>query len=269
MNIAEGDTASDIWVFHLRRGEMSPLTTEPGRDRHPRWSPDGGRIAFEAERLGALGAPTLFVRDVSGERQDVAVWRPPSGTGRSRTLREWSLRDWSRDGRFLLIETSAVATQFDLWVLRPDEAGTQPAPYLQTPFNEAQGRFSPDGRWVAYQSNESGRPEVYVRPFPSADRKWVVSAEGGVLPVWSRDGRELYYVVPGELTLMAAAIAPGDEFRASAPRALFKNSGTVFDVARDGRFLMASPVEPPAGSAARASSPTLVFISDWRAKLGR
>ncbi len=266
LGLAETDTASDVWVLHLRRGEMSRLTNEPGRDEFPRWSPDGQRIAFAAERFGA---PTLFIRNAAGGGQDVSVFSAAAATGPGRAIRYWWLRDWSRDGKFLLIESPTVGTGIDMWILRIDEAGAPPTPYLQTPFNEARGRFSPDGRWVAYQSNESGRPEVDVRPFPSADGKWVVSTGGGILPVWSRDGRELYYVVPNEQTLMAVAIASGDEFRASAPRALFKNAGLVFDVARDGRFLMASPVEPAAGSTAQASSPTLVLISDWRGKVGR
>jgi serine/threonine protein kinase/Tol biopolymer transport system component len=266
VNIVENDTASDIWVFDLRRGEMSPLTTEPGRDQHPQWSPDGSRIAFEAERLGA---PTLFVREAGGGRQDVALWPTASARGRGGPiLRDWSLRDWSRDGRVLLMETSAVGTLIDLWALRLEGDAVQPMPYLQTPFNESRGRFSPDGRWVAYQSNESGRPEIYIRPFPAADRKWLVSTAGGTVPVWSRDGRELYYIAPTS-ELMAVAIAAGDEINPGTARALFKNAGSVFDVSRDGRFLMASPVETVEGSTAQASSPTLVFISDWRAKLGR
>jgi hypothetical protein len=154
--------------------------------------------------------------------------------------------DWSPDGRFILFSTNAPQTSFDLWVL-PTEGDRKPQLFVNTSFEERQGQFSPDGRWVAYQSNESGRFEIYVRPFPKSDGQWQISAGGGVSPRWRRDGKELFYIAP-DGRLMAAPVAIGrDSFEPGTPVALFPTrivGGGVslfaaqYDVAPDGRFLI-------------------------------
>src|SRR5207249_4153527 len=157
--------------------------------------------------------------------------------------------DWSGDGRFLLY-TELGSKGADLWVMNMD-GERKPVPFLQTPFNESQGQFSPDGHWIAYASDESGRYEVYVRPFPSGPGKWKISISGGELPRWRRDGKELYFLSP-DRKLMAAAVKPASGaqpvFEAAAPQALFEarvptlipgRNGFVYAVAADGkRFLV-------------------------------
>src|SRR5262249_41768225 len=128
--------------------------------------------------------------------------------------------DWSADGRFLLIGVSDPKTRNDLWVL-PLDGSRNPKPLLQTPFNEWEARISPDGRFVAYTSDESGRAEVYVRPFPSMAEKWQVSTHGGTKPLWRRDGKELLYLAD-DRKLMSVELKKGSGFETSAPRALFQ-----------------------------------------------
>jgi len=135
--------------------------------------------------------------------------------------------DWSRDGRFLLYSDNGERTARDLWVLpEPGASGDRkPTPFLQTPFSESQGQFSPDGRWVAYSSDESGRYEVYVRPFPPGAGKWNISIGGGEFPRWRRDGKELFYLSP-ERKIMAVEVKAGSGaqpvFKAAVPQALFE-----------------------------------------------
>ena len=127
----------------------------------------------------------------------------------------------------------------DIWVVTPE---SEPTPFLLTPFDERSPRFSPDGKWLAYVSNESGRDEVYVQPFPGPGRKWLISTDGGINPVWSRDGRELFYQ-EGE-QMMAVAIASAAEFAAARPRRLFEtrvdagDNGPNYDVSPDGKWFL-------------------------------
>ena len=129
--------------------------------------------------------------------------------------------DWSHDGRFLLYGITDPKTKTDLWVL-PLTGDRKPMPLLQTEFNETQGQFSPDGKWIAYSSDESGRFEIYVQSFPaSSGGRWVVSNGGGAQPRWRRDGRELFYIA-GDSTVMAAdVITTGSAFKAGIPKSLF------------------------------------------------
>ena len=156
---------------------------------------------------------------------------------------------WSPDGRFLLYSSVGGGTKGDLWVL-PLEAGRKPVPFLRTEFDETDGRFSPDGRRVAYVSDESGRSEVYVRSFSSgvpisAGAKWLISSNGGDSPMWRKDGKELYYL-DLEGKLMAVSIAAGSDFQASVPKALFQApdgaAGARWAPSPDGkRFLFLVP----------------------------
>jgi Tol biopolymer transport system component len=131
--------------------------------------------------------------------------------------------DWSRDGRHLLY-TESSSTKGDLWVLNMD-GDRKPVPFLQTPFDESQGQFSPDSRWIAYTSDESGQDDVYVRPFPSGAGKWKISTTGGQFPRWRHDGRELFYLSP-DRKLMVAAVKAGSGlqpvFEVATPQALFE-----------------------------------------------
>jgi dipeptidyl aminopeptidase/acylaminoacyl peptidase len=177
--------------------------------------------------------------------------------------------DWSPDGRFLLYEQSGEKTGFDLWLL-PLFGDRKPMPYLQTQFDEGQGRFSPDGHWVAYASTETGRPEVYVQTFPASGGKWQISNGGGMLPLWRRDGKELFYVVPAVGRLMSVEVKTSPQFEPSAPKFLFQapfalthqmDAGNHYAVSADGqRFLLNLPIQE------NASSPITVVLN-WTAGL--
>jgi serine/threonine protein kinase/Tol biopolymer transport system component len=201
--------ARDIWVVDAVRGTASQLTFDPENDLAPAWSPDGARITFYSTR----------------NRTKTLFQKPSTGAGPEETLvqsaSEMFSTDWSRDGRYLVFShiDPSTTTRSDLWLLTLGDR--QIRPFLVTPFRETHARFSPDGRWLAYSSDESGRPEVYVRSVSSPDSKWAVSTEGGAYPTWRRDGLELFYLDP-EGTLNAVDLTPGPAFHAAAPHALFQ-----------------------------------------------
>jgi Tol biopolymer transport system component len=169
---------------------------------------------------------------------------------------------WSPDGRYLMYTSQGPVTAFDLWVL--DMKGDRkPQVFLKTRFDETNGQFSPDGRWVAYQSNESGQYQIYVRPFPGPGGQWQISTAGGVSPRWRHDGRELYYITPdGRLIATpvearSATVEPGAPIPLFQTRILSSALRPQFDVAADGRFLLNAPVE----SAAVAP---ITLVINWR-----
>jgi hypothetical protein len=233
-------TGADIWLHELARGADTRFTYD-ANNHQPVWSPDGRRIAYYALRSGL---PDLYLKDASGAGKDEILLA--SGQPKFPT-------DWSADGRFLLYAEITGKTLLDLWVLpEPGSSGDRkPVPFLQTQFNETQGQFSPDGRWIAYSSDESGRYEVYVRPFPPGAGKWKISISGGEFPRWRHDGKELFYLSP-ERKLIAAAVKAGSGaervFEVSAPETLFDSHAAStnpgfnyfpYAVAADGkRFLM-------------------------------
>jgi dipeptidyl aminopeptidase/acylaminoacyl peptidase len=153
--------------------------------------------------------------------------------------------DWSPDGRLIVFESHSEKTQSDLWILPVANSG-KPEPLVQTPFAEYGARFSPDGRWIAYVSNESGQDEIYVQGFPSSSRRIQVSAGGGEDPTWRADGKEIFYV-SSKGTLMAAGIAAdASGLEGAPPKELFRITGGSYTAAPDGqRFLAASGVVDP------------------------
>jgi Tol biopolymer transport system component len=202
------------------------------------WSPNGAFVVFRSNRTG---------------RYD--LYRTSSDRGGAGELlfeseQDKNATDWSRDGRFLMFITEGQEGALnDLWVL--SMTGDRKAfGWLRTPFNERRGQFSPDGRWVAYQSDESGRNEIYVRPFdgqPSSasDGQWQVSSSGGISPRWAANGNELYYIAPDGKLMAAPVSASATTFAPGTPAALFQtrifggeNAGTQYDVSDDGRFLI-------------------------------
>ncbi len=184
---------SDIWVLDMKRGVPSRLTFHPAFDLSPEWSPDGRRIAFTSNRRG----PTewaLFMKAVDGSGDDEILL--DLGTAPT---------DWSRDGRFILYQKMVRPnTPGDIWAL-PLEGERRSFPVTETTFNETNAQFSPDGRWIAYQSDESGRVEIYVQPFRGSGRKVRVSGSGGVQVRWRRDGKELFFLA-SDNQLMAIPI---------------------------------------------------------------
>jgi serine/threonine protein kinase len=257
----------DIWIHDLtREGLRTRFTFDAGEDWDSVWSPDGRSLAFSAGRPRPLDLYRK-VADGSGAEE-----RLVEGAGNK------YVDSWSLDGRFILYTTTSAGSQTgnDLWVL-PLMDERKPRPLLQTSFNETDGRFSPDGRWVTYVSNESGRNEIYVMPFPTAGGKWQISTAGGIQPKWRRDGKELFYLA-GDTMMAAEVNGAGAAFQVGAVRRLFEvrrrtqtngsllgnlGSGRVYDVTADGqRFLVNVVAEDM-----QAAPPPITVITNWTATL--
>jgi Tol biopolymer transport system component len=236
------------------------LTFDPAPDSAPVWSPDGSRIAFSAVRAGGTG---LYQKNSDGGGKEEVLLPPANDFKVS--------NDWSRDGRFLLYTIQDPKTNSDLWVA-PLTAEAQlagpPAPFANTEFSEQQGQFSPDGRWIAYVSDESGRPEIHVQAFPvptGGGSKTLISRDGGTQPRWRRDGKELFYVsLDGKM--MAVDVSSGQAFKASVPKALFQvpiygdDSAQSFfrwDTMADGQRFLVDTVESSPGP--------LTMVLNWMA----
>jgi serine/threonine protein kinase/Tol biopolymer transport system component len=201
--------ASNIWLLDLSRdGASTRFTFGSGVDESPVWSPDGSRIVFRSNRSGPFD---LYQKPATGLKGEQVLLK--SGEDKRAT-------SWSRDGRFLLYEATHARTKDDVWVLRL-EGDMKTIPFMSTDFNENQAHFSPDGRWVAYVSDESGHPEVYVRAFSlnsaGTGGKWQISSGFGLAPRWRGDGGELYYR-SREGWLMAVEITSKPAFRSGKPR---------------------------------------------------
>jgi Tol biopolymer transport system component len=234
--------SGDIWVFDLARNTQTRLTFDAADDSGPLWSPDGSRIAFTSNRNNSYG---LYQKNSNGIGEEELLLK----TGNSVVPEDWAL-----DGRALVYMGTEGGNR-DLFVLPltgdPRQAGTEgrkPAPFLKTQFRERHAQFSPDGRWMAYASIESGIYEVYVQSFPAGSGKWQVSTSGGVQPRWRRDGKELFYLAP-DGKLMAVPIMAGATFERGTPAPLFQTRvyglataagySQQYDVTSDGqRFLI-------------------------------
>jgi serine/threonine protein kinase len=245
----------DIWLFDPARGSESRLTFDPATDASPVWSPDGSRVIFFSARDGVWN---LYSKVATGAGKDEVLLK---SNGSKIPC------DWSLDGRYILYLEWDPKTKWDLWVL-PTEGDRKPVPIVRTPFDESHGQFSPDGRWLAYSSYESGREEVYVEPFTPGSPttgKWQISTNGGTVPRWRRDGKELFYMTL-DRKLMAVEVADGATFRAGASRPLFQTRAAGFmryDVTADGqRFLVNTAIEEHT-----SSFPTVVL--NWTAGLKR
>jgi serine/threonine protein kinase/Tol biopolymer transport system component len=254
----------DIWVYDLERGVPSRLTFEDSTETEQVWSPDGQDLVFSSDKSGT---DNLYRKraDGSGETERLT----------DSDQAEWA-SSWSSDGRHLALTSSHAG--FDLQVL-PLQGDRKLETFLSTPFREANAAFSPDGRWLAYDSNESGRLEVYVRPYPPAGGRWQVSDGGGATPRWSRDGRELFYRT--DTGIMAAPIeAAGATLRVGKAQVIFNGpfrGGTTgvgiggyafadYDVSPDGqRFVMF----PAATGTSRAEHSHVMLVTHWFEELAR
>jgi Tol biopolymer transport system component len=238
------------------------LTFDAGQERTPAWSPLGDEIAYWL--TGADGSSLMR--------------KAADGTGEAVVLveaKEFLLSpDWSRDGRYLVYSERNAQTGYDIRYFQFASDGTvsEPVTFLGTPARESTSMLSPDGRFVAYVSNESGRAEVYVRPFPDGAGRWQASVEGGGQPRWSRDGRGLYYVQ--NTTLMNVSVSTGQGVTLGQPRSLFAsddlrfaNSHPGYDVSADGqRFVTVAwfdEIQPGASEPTEPEPPKIRIVQNW------
>jgi len=241
---------ADVWIEDLDRGSRTRFTFLPGVSRFPIWSPDGSSLVFSH---GIPGAANLYRKSVNGEGKEELIGKLG--------VNGFPM-DWSPDGKWIVYRPVGETTGSDLWLF-PMFGEHKPVPYLVTSAEERQSRFSPDGRWLAYTSNESGQDQVYVQAVPITGAKWQVSATGGVWPSWRRDGKELFYA-SADRKMMVVPVKIGANFEAGTPQALF-DLGPVasdFTATADGqRFL----VNMPAG--VEISTPPLTVMLNWQAGL--
>jgi len=200
----------DVWLVDAARGIPTRFTYDAANDGISLWSPDGNHVVFQSNRKRAFD---LYRKLSSGAGADELLLESDQPKAPA---------DWSPDGRFLLFRSVDPQTGFDLLLL-PVFGDKKPFPFLKTPFDERNGQFSPDGKWVGYQSNESGRFEIYVQPFPGPGRKFQISTNGGAQPRWNKNGKEMFYVsLDSKMMAAPVKLSPdGQSLETDTPTALF------------------------------------------------
>jgi Tol biopolymer transport system component len=250
-DVGSGNT--DIWTYDLQRDSMKRLTFDPAIDSAPMWSPDGTRLLFASNREHHFG---LYTKNVDGTENEKLLALEASDKADNYP------NDWSRDGKYILYERAKA-----FWIATLPELKTRV--FMNVPATVKNGQFSPDGKWMAYTSNESGKWEIYVTSFPEPRGKWQVSSAGGTQPRWRGDGKELFYLAP-DGKLMAVLVTAGANLDAGAPVILFQANPrerlstselVTYDVTKDGqRFLINSQVKNP-------ETQPMSVILNWGAEL--
>jgi len=205
LRLVQGANLPDVWIYQITRRTLTRLTFNEDEDETPLWSPDGKRVAFASTESGKR---LISVKPADGSGKEEQVGLAPSTVSH--------LNAWSPDGKIIAFSDYAGATNGDIWILTIGER--EPKPLLKTQFNEHTPAFSPDSRWLAYVSNESGRDEVYVIAFPGPGGRWQISTDGGAEPVWSRDGKELFYRNGDKM--MSVSVETRPTFTPSTPQLL-------------------------------------------------
>ena len=243
----------DLWMLDVARGVSSRFTFRPGQSSNPVWSPDGSHVIFQANN-------------------DSIYEKPTNGTQEEDLLLSHGINvrpeDWSRDGKFLVYENTGGTTGNDIWLL-PLQGDRKPVLYLQTAFNEGDAQISPDGRWMAYSSNESGMPQIYVQSVPASGSKFQISNAGGVQPRWRRDGKELFYISAAN-KLVSVPVKIGETVELGTPASLFDLQPIypplfglwAYEPTADGqRFLVLAP--------SSNSTPPITVVLNWQAGIRR
>ncbi len=262
------DEEWDIWILNLVSTTLTRFSFGSYEDRLPVWTPDGKRIVWTSSREGLANV----------------YWQAADGSGTVEQLIKSPVPQFvsaiSPDGTQLVLREGASTR--DLMIVAMDQQPRLVKPLVQTSFVETSAEISPDGRWMAYASNESGQDEVYVRPFPNVnDGRWPVSIGGGAKPLWARNGRELFYMVPsgGGVAVMSTPIEGGATFAAGKPTKVaegpyfFGTTGTggtafrTYDISLDDkRFLM---IKNPEGAEQTATSTNITVVQNWTEELKR
>ena len=256
-------TPTDVWTYDAARGTRNRLTTNAAQNRSPLWTPDGQRIIFTSTRAGH---PELF-------------WRPADGTGRDERLFARSRESldvlasgWSADDKQLLfseVSPSGQSAISHMAIERPSEG----AVLLNKEFSASFPAVSPDGHWMAYMSNVSGRAEIYVERYPQLGSRQLISTDGGQRPLWSRDGRELFFHSLYGRQMLAVPMQPGSTLKAGRPQVLFEAAMSVqgvgvrpYDVAPDGRFFIIRSVQMEGGGGTPSNT---IVVLNWLEELKR
>ncbi len=253
--IVSGDPNNDIWIYELGRDIKVRATFAAQVNSLPVWSPDGNSLAYTA--LTGTSSFSLLLKQADAPGNGRTVLDIQEG---------FYPTDWSPDGKYLLYERGNIA-ETHVWAF-PLGAERKPLPIANTPFWEQSGTFSPDGRWVAFASRESGRVEVYVTPFPAAGVKWQISSKGGSQPRWRRDGKELFYVSPDGELMAAQVNGTGGRFQVQEVKSLFRvnlftgpRSGyPAFDASADGQHFLLN-------RASEVQSAPITLLVNWTAHL--
>jgi Tol biopolymer transport system component len=261
---ANSPTSFDLWLVDLQRAVTTRLTFDGkvagggGTGITAIWSPDGSRVAYLCNCSGSGRWDVYQVLATGAGRpeplvQSDVVFKYPAV--------------WSPDGKYMIFSQNAETTQWDLWLL-PMQGDRKPRPYMRSPFDEMTATISPDGRWLAYDSDETGRPEIYVRSFPEPKEKHRVSISGGTSAKWSNDGRELliwtssqFYITVGPV--FSVDVQTNPSFKAGTPRLLFTPRQDLAGISATAdlqRFLAAVPVEG-------AAPPSITVIMNWQRML--
>jgi serine/threonine protein kinase/Tol biopolymer transport system component len=257
----------DIWVWDLARKTMTRLTFDKGSDIQPIWTPDSKQVLFFSTREGKFGG--IFRKQSDGTGEDQMLVAAPD-----RQLFPWAM---TNDGKTLVVvDTSNAASKGDISMISIEGDHARKPLLNQDEYIETQAKISPDGKWLAYVSNESGKGEVYVRPFPEVNKgRWQVSTKGGVSPLWAPNGRELFYFSEDDGCVMTVSVETGQAFSMDTPKKLFSRlpylgggatPGTTFDIHPDGkRFLMLK--KPEAAPSAQGGPRKITIVLNWLEEL--
>ena len=226
------NSSVDVWLLDTKRSTLSRFTSNPGPDNYPQWSPDGRRIVFASINTGVNAVRDIYEKPVAGAEEPQRILTTPQYK---------EPVSWSRDGRFLLYRSLDPSAHYDLWALAMDERKAHPV--VRTGFDERDGEFSPDGKWIAYQSNDSGRFEIYLQPFLREGPRTRVSTNGGAQVRWREDGQELFYVAPDDrlMAVPVRAVPNSGDVDVGTPVVLFQTRiGGAFQGTKPQQYIVAA-----------------------------